>query len=327
MRILLVSQTAVPVYAYGGTERVIWDLGYALSQSGHQVSYLVVPGSTCPFAQVLTLDPTLDLRLQIPSGFDVVHFQFNPHFNLDQDFSLPCVLTEHGNTADDLLLPLNTIFVSKNHAKRHGSLQYVHNGLNWAAYGPVDFKKPRKHHHFLRKAAWRVKNVTGAIDVALVAGIKFAVLGGSRLNLKRGFRFTWSRQIEFHGMVGGAEKLRLLNASNGLIFTVRWHEPFGLTVIESLYFSCPVFPTPYGALPELVGQDYGYLAASKLELADAVRQLSFDARRCHAYVLEAFNAETIAKRYVEKYEKILNGCTLSLNPPHASIAKGRLPWH
>lgn len=327
MRILLVSHTAIPVYAYGGTERVIWDLGYALSQLGHQVTYLVAPGSTCPFAQVLAIDPALDLRQQIPPDFDIVHFQFNPDFNLDQDFSLPYVLTEHGNTAGDQPLPINTIFVSKNHAQRHGAQQYVHNGLNWAAYGPVDFNAPRKHHHFLGKAAWRVKNVTGAIDVALAAGVKLAVLGGNRLNLKRGFRFTWSRQIEFHGMVGGAEKFRLLNASNGLIFPVRWHEPFGLAVIESLYFGCPVFSTPYGALPELVGPDHGCLSASLLELADAVKSQSFDARRCHAYVLETFNAATMATRYVEKYEQVLNGRALSDSPPRASVAEGRLPCH
>ncbi len=327
MRVLLVSQTSIPVYAYGGTERVIWDLGHALSRLGHQVTYLVAPGSTCPFADVLFIDPTLDLRQQIPAGFDMVHFQFNPDFNLDQDFSLPYVLTEHGNTAGEQPLPVNTIFVSKNHAARYGSQQFVHNGLNWAAYGPVDFNQPRTHHHFLGKAAWRVKNVTGAIDVALAACVKLAVLGGSRLNLKRGFRFTWSRHIEFHGMVGGAEKFRLLNASNGLIFPVRWHEPFGLAVIESLYFGCPVFSTPYGALPELVGPDFGYLSASKHALSEAVRNLSFDARRCHAYVLETFNAETMARRYVDKYEQVLNGRALSAVPPVVGIPEGRLPWH
>jgi glycosyltransferase involved in cell wall biosynthesis len=327
MRILLVSQTTIPVYAYGGTERVIWDLGYALSKLGHQITYLVAPGSTCPFAQVLAIDPSVDLRQQIPPDFDIVHFQFNPDFNLDHDFVLPYVLTEHGNTAGDQALPLNTIFVSKNHAQRHGAQQYVHNGLNWAAYGPVDFTAVRTHHHFLGKAAWRVKNVTGSIDVALAAGVKLAVLGGNRLNLKRGFRFTWSRQIEFHGMVGGAEKFRLMNTSNGLIFPVRWHEPFGLAVIESLYFGCPVFSTPYGALPELVGSDYGYLSASMHELADAVKNQSFDVRRCHAYVVETFNADTMAKRYVEKYEQVLNGRTLAASAPRTGAAEGRLPWH
>ena len=56
----------------------------------------------------------------------------------------------------------------------------------------------------------------------------------------------------------------LLNASRGLIFPVRWHEPFGLAVIESLYFGCPVFATPYGALPELVQEVLDKLADGEL---------------------------------------------------------------
>jgi glycosyltransferase involved in cell wall biosynthesis len=327
MRILLVSQTSIPVYAYGGTERVIWDLGYALSQLGHQVTYLVATGSTCPFAEVLHIDPAIDLRTQIPDGIDIVHFQFKPEFSLDEDFTKPYVVTEHGNTAADNVLPINSIFVSKNHAARHGSDQFVHNGLNWDAYGPVDFDVRRQHHHFLGKAAWRVKNVAGAIDVALDAGVELAVMGGIRLNLKRGFRFTWSRRIQFHGMVGGHEKFRLLNTSNGLIFPVRWHEPFGLAVIESLYFGCPVFATPYGALPELVGSEHGCLSASKADLVSSIQEQSFDMRACHQHAVAYFNAETMARCYLEKYEQVLAGERLSKNHPRATGRDVRLLWN
>lgn len=86
MKILLVSRTVIPVYAYGGTERVIWDLGLALFQQGHQVTYLVSPGSHCDFAKVIYIDPSLDLREQIPDDVDIVHFQFRPDFDLDIDF-------------------------------------------------------------------------------------------------------------------------------------------------------------------------------------------------------------------------------------------------
>lgn len=327
MRILLVSNSSIPVYAYGGTERVIWDLGEALVQLGHQVSYLVAAGSACPFAKVLVIDPAVDLRQQIPADVDVVHFQFNPTFDLDVDFDKPYVLTEHGNTAGERALALNSIFVSKNHAQRHGSDQFVYNGLNWAAYGQVDFDSPRRHHHFLGKAAWRVKNVAGAIDVALDAGVRLAVLGGTRLNLKRGFRFTWSPRIEFHGMVGGQQKLELLNASNGLIFPVRWHEPFGLAVIESLYFGCPVFSTPYGALPELLGPEHGVLSASQSDLVAAVEGRSFDKRACHWHVVTHFNAKTMARAYLEKYERVLAGERLAVTHPRATARAAGLPWN
>ena len=326
MRVLLVSNSFIPVFAYGGTERVIWDLGQALVELGHEVTYLVAVGSSCPFAKVLEINPAVDLRLQIPVDIDIVHFQFNPTFDLDADFDKPYVVTEHGNTAGDKRLPLNSIFVSRNHAHRHGSEQFVYNGLNWEAYGPVDFELPRRHHHFLGKAAWRVKNVTGAIDVALEAGVRLAVLGGTRLNLKRGFRFTWSRKVEFHGMVGGQHKFQLLNASNGLVFPVRWHEPFGLAVIESLYFGCPVFATPYGSLNELVGPEYGVLASEREVLAEAILSQSFDLRACHQHAVQSFNAKKMAIGYLEKYQKVADGDFLSPIHPQALERDVRLPW-
>ena len=245
MHVLLVNNSTIPVYAYGGTERVIWDLGKSLVKLGHKVSYLVPEGSHCDFGRVLPIDTKRPWQEQIPADIDITHFQFNPHTPPDT----PYLVTEHGNARKTKPLPLNTVFVSQNHASRYGSDQYVLNGLDWESYGAVDLENIRTRFHFLGKAAWSVKNVSGAIRVAKKAGVELDVLGGNRINFRRGFRWTLSRSIHFHGMVGGSEKTGLLNASRGMIFPVRWHEPFGLAVIESLYFGCPVFATPYGALP------------------------------------------------------------------------------
>ena len=127
---------------------------------------------------------------------------------------------------------------------------HVLNGLNWDAYGPVDFTAPRENFHFLGKAEWRAKNVKGAIQVAEKAGVDIDILGGDRFNFRRGFRLTFTRRAHFHGMVGGAQKFAALNASRGLIFPMRWHEPFGPRGDRKPLFCRPVFSTPYGALPE-----------------------------------------------------------------------------
>jgi len=232
MHVLICNHAPIPVFAYGGTERVIWDLGKALDQLGHRVSYLVPAGSTCPFGRVLNLQPDTDWSKQIPEDVDVVHFQFQPE--RPETIPKPWLMTQHGNSEVNRPLPLNTIFLSNNHAQRHGSSVFVHNGLDWSSYGPVNLEKPQNYHHFLGKAAWRVKNVQGAIDVARQAGCTLKVLGGDRLNFRRGFRFTLSPSIHFYGMVGGEQKMGLLRESSGLIFPVRWHEPFGLAVIERL---------------------------------------------------------------------------------------------
>ena len=323
MHVLLINNSPIPVYGYGGTERVIWDLGKTLARLGHQVSYLVPAGSHCDFGRVLPIDTARSWAEQIPDDVDIAHFQFNPHVELDR----PYLVTEHGNARKPKPLPRNTVFLSRNHASRYGSTEYVYNGLDWEAYGSVDFERPRSRYHFLGKAAWSVKNVRGAIKVAKLAGVELDVLGGDRFQFKRGFRFTFSRQIHFHGMVGGEQKNSLLNGSRGLIFPVRWHEPFGLAIIESLYFGCPVFSTPYGSLPELVPETCGFLSASASEMAEAVRANRFDPRACHAHVKQYFSVEAMTHNYLTMYQRVLDGETLNAQPPVIQDPARNLPWH
>ena len=324
MHILFVNRAVIPVFAYGGTERVIWDLGQALVKMGHRVSYLVPSGSHCPFGQIIDIQAHLDWQSQIPDDVDLVHFQFNP--GLDLTLDRPWLMTQHGNSQVGELLPMNTVFVSRNHAQRHKAQCHVHNGLDWSAYGPAELNKTDDYLHFLGKAAWRVKNVQGAIDTCLQAQAKLVVMGGDRLNIKRGFRFTWSRKIQFMGMVGGETKFAVMRRSRGLVFPVRWHEPFGLAAIESLYFGCPVFATPYGALPELIPAECGVLSNRQSELAHAIRHSSFDRETCHRHAVQHFNADKMADGYFQVYERLGQGEVLNTEQPCMSEPASPLPW-
>jgi glycosyltransferase involved in cell wall biosynthesis len=313
MKILLVHQgLSVPVQSYGGTERVIWDLAKGLVTLGHEVTFLVPEGSVCDFARVISVNPAKKILDQIPRNtFDIVHSQFR----FDEEPEFPYLVTEHGNTKSPLPLNLNTVFISRNHADRYRSKEFVYNGLDWSSYGPVDWSIPRHRYHFLGKGSWPVKNLKGAIQVARKAGVELAVLGGTRLNLSRTFRFTPWRSIHFHGMVGGALKFRLLNESRGMIFPVLWNEPFGLAVIESLYFGNPIFSTPYGALPELVHSQHGFLSNSISELAHAIQSMEFDSQECHHWAVSKFSYLAMARGYLEKYQRVLDHEPLNTTHP------------
>lgn len=327
MNILIANNSVIPAFKYGGTERVIWWLGKELAKRGHAVTYLVKKGSHCNFARVIELDDTLPLNQQIPPGIDIVHAHYQ-HAGVVQQ---PYVNTLHTNIDNPLhALHPNTIFVSADHARRYGSESFVYNGLDWDEAGKPELNRQRKHFHFLGKAAWRLKNVQGAIDVVTATPKeRLAVLGGNRLNIKMGFRFTLSPRISFYGMVGGEEKNRLLNNSKGLLFPVRWHEPFGLALIESLYFGCPVFGTPYGSLPEIIGPGFGLLSACTAELSQAILQAdSFDKAKCHQYAVDVFNSGKMAEAYLAKYNHVLNGETLNAGTPMLlqTPAEKFLPW-
>jgi hypothetical protein len=312
MNILIFNDAVLPVTKYGGTERVIWWLGKELNRMGHKVTFLTAEGTKSDFAKVLIYNPEISINQQIPDYIDVVHIDHKP----SEPISKPYIVMIQGNVNDFDELDSNTVFVSKNHASRYNSGAFVYNGLDLADYGKPTFTQKRTHLHFLAKAAWRVKNVKGAIEIARRSDNKLAVLGGTRLNIKMGFRFTPYPSISFHGMIGGEEKNQLLNTSKGLLFPVLWHEPFGIAIIESLYMGCPVFGTPYGSLPELVNNDVGFLSNKKSELVAQLSDIGrFDNKKCYEYIADNFTIQHCAKGYLKYYEMVLNNQNINLSPP------------
>lgn len=325
MNILLsIPHSRVPVTNYGGIERVVWYLAKELHGMGHRVTLLAAEGSSCPFARVVAYNPSQPLRVQIPEDIDIIHSQDGVDESI-QDF--PHVVTAHCNFMRGKL-DKNTVFVSGNHAARYGSKCFVYNGMDWDDYGPVNLEQERTYYHFLGKAAWRVKNVRGAINtVKAIPGAHLEVLGGYRFNFKMGWRFTFSPKITFEGMVGDGRKSQLLNGSKGLIFPVTWDEPFGIAITESLYFGAPVFGTPYGSLPELVNGEVGFLTNRQSELVDHLMyDYHYAPKICHEYAAEKFNSRIMAERYVEKYEQVLNGQTLNPCCPEEVPTDGSHPW-
>jgi glycosyltransferase involved in cell wall biosynthesis len=305
MHILIVHNSIIPALRYGGTERVIWYLGKELVKMRHEVSYLVQKGSHCDFGKVYFINPSLSIAQQIPPKTDVIHFNNGVP---KAPIPLPYIVTMHGNLNDDTKPDANAVFVSKNHAERFGSTSFVYNGLDWDDYGKPDLNAERHYFHFLGHAAWRVKNVKGAIRaVTAIPHEQLFVLGGYRINIKMGFRLTLHPRVKFCGMVGGDKKLSLLQHSKGLVFPVRWHEPFGLALTESLYFGCPVFGTPCGSLPEIIHPDVGYLSSKLEDLTRAMKEAAnYSKARCHEYARDCFNSKIMALNYLEKYNKVLN---------------------
>ncbi|PIE20593.1 MAG: glycosyl transferase [Neptuniibacter caesariensis] len=311
MNIVIFKNSYVPALKYGGTERVVYYLALELQKLGHNVTLLVRGLTQKSEVNCITYDENLPLAQQLPQGTEIVHL----HEGVSEELPCPYVITMHGNLKDQRPLDKNTIFVSKNHAERFGSSSFVLNGLDWSDYSAIDWRRKRDAYHFLGKAAWRIKNVKGAIDIAVAAKEKMNIIGGYRFNFKMGVRFTLTPQASFYGMVGGVEKDQLLNGSKGLIFPILWNEPFGLAVTESLYFGAPVFATPYGSLSELVDPQVGFLSTCKQDLINAVKSNTFDPEVCHEYANDLFNSKIMALEYLKKYERVLNGHVLNEEEP------------
>lgn len=323
MNIIINVQNKIPSLLYGGTERVVWYLGKELIKLGHNVTFIAPEGSSCDFAKVIIKNNSLDLNSQIPIDTDLVHI-FDDCFFENLDF--PHVVTIEGNPKFSVNLNINSIFVSENHANRYNSNSFVYNGLDWESYDKPNLNSKREYFHFLGKAAWDVKNVKGAINTIINSKTeKLRILGGHRFHPNT---FTLSRKIKFEGMVNDAQKSVLINKSKGLLFPVLWNEPFGLAIIESMYFGCPVFGTPYGSLSELVPKNVGFLSNDSSEIEEALKNAeSYNKKECNEYAIEYFNSKLMAETYLKKYYIVLEGEKLNKIPPTLlNKSNGLLDW-
>ncbi|UCE18479.1 MAG: glycosyltransferase family 4 protein [Gemmatimonadota bacterium] len=305
MNILIAYKHKIPVEKYGGTQRIIWWLGKALVNLGHKVTYLVKKGSHCPFADVIPFDMKKPLKAQIPEYIDLVHFHYKVNApNID----IPFVATIHGNAGPGSIFHENSIFLSHRHASNHNSDVYVYNGIDTEDYGNVLLDNKREHLLFLGKISRKSKNLKGCIKIAQKANMKLAIVGGHGL--------SFDRRIQYKGYLGGEKKKRVIQQSLALLFPILWEEPFGLAIIESLYFGSPVLGTPYGSLPELIHSEVGFLSNRVAELVKVLKNLDqFDRKKCHEYVCDSFSATVMAQNYVKLYERVGSGEKLHSKKP------------
>jgi len=302
MNILIVHNQSIPVTEYGGVERIIWWLGKELVALGHAVSYLVPSPSRCPFAKIIHLDSGKSLVDQIPADIDFVHLCFQAEENMNKPYLMMYQYNYHPKETFDI----NTVFISQDHAKRNQSATYVYNGMDIEEYGKTNIDGQCDHLLFLGYAKRPEKNIKDCLSIARKTGNILSVIGGKN---------KWYRRrpwVKYEGFLGGERKHAIMRKSKALLFPVLWHEPFGIAIIEALYFGTPVIGSPYGSLSELITNDIGCVTKSLKEMISAVNNLSnYRRKRCHEYVCDQFTSKHMTQNYLKLYEKVLSGETLN----------------
>jgi glycosyltransferase involved in cell wall biosynthesis len=312
LRIALYTHSHVPAEKYGGTQRMVVWLARELTRQGHEVTLIAPTGSFVPGVRMVFLQRGKPLREHVPAGIQLVHSHYGGTFG-----TVPTVFTIHGNL-DGPPRPGNFIFISANHAARYERKTYVFNGM------PVDehyFSEAKSDRFlFFSRINRAVKNVSGAMRLAKKFNLQLDLAGGARWELltrsvvrrERAFLASFDPRFQFHGMVGGWRKAVLFANARALLFPIRWEEPFGLVVVESLLAGSPVIATPRGSMPELVHPDVGFLCETDDEFGAAFEGVrSIPPKRCREYAAEHFAIEKTTRQYVELYRRVLDGETLT----------------
>lgn len=333
---------AVPPPTYGGTELVVHALTRALERAGHEVVVFATGDSSVPRLQAFFHEPVwppspyaelLHCRFAAreiqAGGFDVVHAHSPALLAFAADLPAPVVYTLHHAAQPTLsryyrcLSGIRQVAISRRQAELSDPPPHdvVHHGLDPDLYPVVG---PGGQAAFFLGRLSHCKAPDLAVDAAAQACVPLLVAGklhegddGPEWEEKLRAMLAqphvrWVREADL------AAKRRLFARSRALVVPLRWEEPFGLVIIESLLAGCPVIAFARGAAPEIVEDGRtGFLVGDVRGMAAALRRAPrLDRLSIQARARERFSATRMAERYLAVYRSALADRVLGRDARH-----------
>ncbi|PWU51779.1 glycosyl transferase family 1 [Micromonospora globispora] len=122
--------------------------------------------------------------------------------------------------------------------------------------------------------------------------------------------------VRWVGTVAGQERDDLVAGARASLFPLRWEEPGGTAVVESLSLGTPVVSTSRGCLPELIEHGRtGLLTTDEEELGELVLAAGLlDPDECRREAAARFTPAMMAERYVGLYERVRQLAARELQP-------------
>ncbi|HUC35959.1 MAG TPA: glycosyltransferase family 4 protein [Acidimicrobiales bacterium] len=340
MRIALIAPpwTPIPPPLYGGIELVVDQTARGLEAAGHEVTLFATGDSTCPVPTKWVLPQAEGMRIgmAVPelrhvlyayeaiSDHEVVHDHtvVGPIYS-ERYPQLPVVTTIHGPFNDELTDLYSAVarrvpIVCISHAQRRAApdvpvARVIHHGLDASAFtfGQGTGDEEGEYYLFLGRMS-PDKGAHRAIEVARKAGV--------RLLMAAKMREAWERtyfdervapilgpDAVYLGEVPHERKLELLANARGLLFPIRWNEPFGMVMLESMACGTPVVAFSEGAVPEVVSDGTtGYVCEDEADMVEAVGRIGAIRREdCRASVEGYFSTKRMVAEHVELYEELV----------------------
>jgi glycosyltransferase involved in cell wall biosynthesis len=297
MHIALFFPDRLPVEGYGGTQRAIVNLARGLIELDTRVTLLCGPGSSVAGAVVVPVDrqaargASFDIQPLLPPHIDIL-CAFSP---LHIAPRVPWIWRLAGNRRPGHVCPPNTLFVSADHARRHGGRCFVYNGVDPREY---PFTPAKRDFDLFLGRLHRVKGYQWAI--------RGAKLGRRRLIVAGGWRPSFSPHVRFAGQVSGQRRMDLLAGARVFWMPALWDEPCANVLLEAMMTGTPILGTHRGSLPEIVSPDVGRLGDSVEELvalAGEVERISPEV--CRDRAERFFSHRAMAEGYLRVFREFL----------------------
>jgi glycosyltransferase involved in cell wall biosynthesis len=328
----------VPPTGYGGIELVVSLLTDGLADAGYDVTLFASGGSRSHAAIISPLsdppdprklgDPWYDayhaLSAYLHAGdFDVIHDHagvVGPVLGSMLHDGPPVIHTLHGPWTDEsrLLYELvgkhvHLVAISDAQRRDGGDIHHVgtvYNGIDLSSYPYLPTAEKDDFLVYIGRAN-HDKGPVEAIEIARRAGLELTMIVKHNEPMEQAYfdlevAPRLGADIEMLENVTHEVKVDRLRRARGMIFPIRWPEPFGLVMVEAMACGTPVVTTNWGAAPELVEDGVtGFRRDGTDELVTAVGRLGeLDSLACRERVAERFSSEAMVSGYGALYHEV-----------------------
>src|SRR5205085_1240864 len=116
-------------------------------------------------------------------------------------------------------------------------------------------------------------------------------------------------RVRYLGSVGPSRRAEILGSSLALLHPIRFAEPFGLSVVESMACGTPVIAYPRGSMREIVDHGRtGFLVdTAEAAAATVAAAAGLDRAECRRIAERRFSARRMIHDYLALYGQLLGG--------------------
>lgn len=340
MRLLFIVDAEIPVPPrdYGGIERIVAGLAAELQAMGHRVDLIAGPGSRSyggdlvihrrpgpgwfsrafrkAWFQVRTLPAIRRADVILNFGrLDYLVAALRTRVPLVCCFQNPVSQTEVDWLRHRKKRRLALVGISQSQIEDLRDRDEFAIIPNATEVGRFPFQAKTAEPPYLAFLGRITKNkgADTAIRVARRSGMKLRIGGnlsdeaGGREFFETEVRPELDDRVEWIGPVDDVAKQGLLGGACAMLFPIRWKEPFGIVMVESLACGTPVIATRCASTPEVIDEGVtGFLCDDEDAMVAAVAEIgTIERADCRRAAEERFSTAAMTRRYLELVEALL----------------------